>query len=138
MLSVQGTPSVDSLAPHLNVSGVRMPLMTLCGLIAQCTSLERAKIISVECYKEWTKYGVIHRFLVFHLRRSERSDVWLRLDRRPAAGATISKLIRVKGRTAANDTVRIHKHGVIGMAFTQKQYRRALQLQKQSFYMAVG
>jgi hypothetical protein len=83
--------------------------MTLCGLIAQCASLERAKIISVECYKEWTKYGVNHRFLVFQLRRPERSDVWLRLDRRPTAGITISKLIRVKGRTVANDTVRIHK-----------------------------
>lgn len=93
-----------------------MPLMTLCGLIAQCASLERAKIISVECYKEWTKYGIIHRFLVFHLRRPERSDVWLRLDRRAIAGVTISKLIRVRGRTVANDTVRLHKHPALRKA----------------------
>lgn len=96
----------DSLTPHLNTNGVTMPLATLCDLIAQCASLERAQILSVECYKEWSKYGVLHRFLVFHLRRPGRSDVWLRLDRKAITGVSIQKLIRSRGRTEANDVVR--------------------------------
>lgn len=106
MLTMQTSPSaIDSLAPHLNASGVTLPLTTLCNLIAQCASLERAQIISVECYKEWSKYGVLHRFLIFHLRRPERSDVWLRVDRKAITGVSIPKFIRGRGRTEANDTV---------------------------------
>lgn len=81
------------------------PLARFCDLIDQCASLERAKILAVECYKERSKLGVLHRTLIFHLRRSGRSDVWLRIDRLRSDKVSIPALALRGGKTEANDVV---------------------------------
>lgn len=98
--------TVDSVAPHLIANGGKtLPLATFCTLIDRCASLERAKILSVECYRERTNLGVLHRTLIFHLQRSGRTDVWLRIDRRRAEDVSIPALALRGGKTEANDVV---------------------------------
>ena len=77
--------------------------LQFCCLIDACASLERAQIVSVECYR--VRYRVvIHRFLVFHLqRRKGRSEVWLRVDRMGGKG-----VVRGGGVSPANDVVSLH------------------------------
>lgn len=86
--------------------GQTFPLAIFCDLIDQCASLERVKILSVECYRERSKFGVLHRALILHLRRSGRSDVWLRIDRLRSEKVSIPALAFRGGKTEANDVVR--------------------------------
>lgn len=69
----------------------------------RCASLERVTILSVECYKERCILGVLHRTLIFHLRRSGRMDLWLRVDRRRAQNISLPALTGGGGKTKAND-----------------------------------
>lgn len=99
---------MDSVMPHLitNNGGKILPLMEFCGLVAKCASLERAKILSVECYKErQSRFGVLHRTLIFHLQRSGRSDVWLRVDRFRSEDVPLPVFALRGGKTDANDVV---------------------------------
>lgn len=100
--------------PHL----AKLPLDSFCALIPECKSLERAQILSVECYR--VQSGVYHRFLLFHLRRPARSEVWLRVDRRTAG---LKKLIFKFGKTIAKDSVEIgvSKDELIGSELCVKE-----------------
>jgi hypothetical protein len=95
----------QSIITNINDPTVTLPLETLCDVIDRCSSLERAHIMTVEIHREWTSFGNIHRFLVMHLRRSKRSDVYLRMDRRSPAPSIIPKLLRSKSSVAPVDTV---------------------------------
>jgi len=96
----------QSFITNTNDPTVTLPLETLCDLIGRCSSLERAEIITAEIHREWTNFGNLHRFLVMHLRRSKRSDVYLRLDRRCPAPSIVPKLLRRKNGITPVDTVR--------------------------------
>lgn len=107
------TVSVDSVAsrffrksaPKSVRDSVTLPLARFCDLIARHDTLFAAEILSVECYPERTSIGVLHRFLIFHVRRPQRPDVWLRVDRRREGKASLLRTAMAGGRTAANDTV---------------------------------
>lgn len=69
--------------------------------IRDSTSLCSAEIVKVDRYVQKTM--IPHRFLVFQLRRANKSrDIFLRLDRRPVRG--IGFILRL-GVTPANDCV---------------------------------
>lgn len=75
-------------------------------------SLELAQIVSVECYGQRSVLGAIHRFLVLHLRRPDRSDTYLRLDHRRARTLSLGIFGKGDERQIADDTVRIEPFGV--------------------------
>jgi len=60
--------------------------------------------MSTECYAE-NLGGVTHRFLLLELRRSNRKDVCLRLDRRRGQNVSLIKFFAFSGVTKANDRV---------------------------------
>ncbi|KAF8327463.1 WD40-repeat-containing domain protein [Cantharellus anzutake] len=66
--------------------------------------LQTARIVSTSCYSELIKL-VLHRFLIFQLRRPEKKDIWLRIDRR--AGISFFSLARKLGKTRAHDVVQL-------------------------------
>lgn len=112
--SISSMLSLDSVAskfvgrkPKL-MNGVGMPLKQFCDLIELHPSLSDAEILSVDCYTERTSLGVLHRFLLFHLRRPRRSDVWLRIDRRRDVNTSLMRTAIAGGKTAANDQVSIY------------------------------
>lgn len=97
----------DSVAPHLAISrgGRIMPLEQLCHNIDNCESLARAKILSVECYRERSIMGILHRTLLFELCRPDRRNIWLRIDRRMDKMTSLSTFVLRGGKTRANDEV---------------------------------
>lgn len=107
------TVSVDSVASRFfrksasrdERDKVTLSLAWFCNLIARHDTLSAARILSVECYSERTSIGILHRFLIFHVRRPQRPDVWLRVDRRREGKSSLLKTAMAGGRTAANDTV---------------------------------
>ena len=95
-------PSGHTVVPSLGV--MDLSLSDVCKYISDNRSLQNAEIISTECYAE-KQGGVTHRFLVLELRRANRKDVWLRLDRRRGAGVSLFKFVAFSGVTQANDRV---------------------------------
>lgn len=95
---IRSAPTASSIRRPsvVNDPSVTLPLDTLCDLIDRYATLERAEIISVEVYKEWTAFGVLHRFLVLQLRRPKRSDIWIRLDRRASSNVTFPRITRTR------------------------------------------
>src|ERR1700733_410411 len=73
--------SISSLASVMEDETLSMHLEILCDYIRDHKSLSNATIVSSSTYKQRTFMAVQHRFLVLHLRRSGKRDVWLRLDR---------------------------------------------------------
>lgn len=96
--SLPSIMTTDSVVSH----SATLPLRNFCDLISRCHSLERAKIVSVECYKE--KGAPKHRFLMFHCIRGSRPPVWFRVDRR--IEGSVAKLLFSRGTANAKDTVR--------------------------------
>lgn len=84
---------------------LQLELSELCDLIEARRSLSLAEIISVECYAQ--RVGlIVHRFLVLHLRREGRKDMYLRMDRRAAKDISLTQLVWASGQTQARDEVR--------------------------------
>jgi len=104
---------VDSVAPRFFKKtaskdiqdSVTLPLAQFCIVIARHDTLSAAEVLSVECYSERTNVGILHRFLIFHVRRPKRPDVWLRVDRRREGKSSLLRTAMAGGKTAANDTV---------------------------------
>lgn len=86
------------------IGKIDLTLSEFCDYIEDHSSLQRAKIVATECYSE-NAGAVTHRFLVLELRRENRKDVYLRLDRRRAEGTSLFKFITASGSTKANDRV---------------------------------
>lgn len=83
---------------------LQLDLSELCDLIAARSSLARAEIVSAECYVQ--RIGLInHRFLILHLRREGRKDIYLRIDRRAARDVSLTELVWASGQTHAQDEV---------------------------------
>lgn len=94
--------STDSV----DLEGARhFTLDELCSFIARHPSLQTAGIVSCSCYAQQSSFIVTHRFLILQLRRTEKRDVWLRLDRRPSAAVGIVDFSLASGVTPSNDTV---------------------------------
>ncbi|KAF8332041.1 WD40-repeat-containing domain protein, partial [Cantharellus anzutake] len=86
-------------------SGGTCSLKGLCEqVIDKHLWLQTARIISTSCYSQYRSF-VLHRFLIFQLRRPEKKDIWLRIDRR--AGLNLLSLARKLGKTRANDTAQL-------------------------------
>lgn len=67
-------------------------------------SLARAEIVSAECYVQ--RFGLFnHRFLILHLRREGRKDMYLRMDRRAANDVSLTELVWSSGQTQSRDEV---------------------------------
>lgn len=75
-----------------------------CAKVRSSRSLGKAIIQSVECYRQ-SSGPVMHRFLLFHLRRRKRRDIWLRIDRQLAPNLTLPKFFARYFQSAANDSV---------------------------------
>lgn len=102
--SLSRTPSLHSVATVVSHGYLQLELRELCGLINTRRSLADAKILSVECYRQ--RIGVInHRFLLLHLQREERKDMYLRMDRRAAEGVNLMAFAKASGQTPARDEV---------------------------------
>jgi hypothetical protein len=85
---------------------LQLDLSELCDLIAVRSSLSRAEIVSAECYVQ--RIGLFsHRFLVLHLQREGRKDIYLRIDRRAARDVSLTELVWASGQTHAQDEVHI-------------------------------
>lgn len=68
--------------------------------------------MSAECYVQRSVLGALHRFLILRLRRSDRSDTYLRLDHRRARTALgFGMFGKGHERPIADDTVRIDTLG---------------------------
>jgi len=83
---------------------IDLSLSDVCKYISDYRSLQNAEIMSTECYAE-NLGGVTHLFLLLELRRSNRKDVWLRLDRRRDQNVSLIKFFAFSGVTKANDRV---------------------------------
>ncbi|KAF8309931.1 hypothetical protein DL93DRAFT_2230647 [Clavulina sp. PMI_390] len=79
-----------------------LSLSELCDLIETRASLSNAEILFVECYCQRVNF-ITHRFLVLHLRRKGRKDIYLRLDRRAANDVGLTRLVLARGQTQARD-----------------------------------
>lgn len=100
--SVDSCATTDSVAAYMSHDGVTLSLCDFCALIDSSQSLNTAQIVSVECWRTQTSVlRIPHRFLIFRLRRRNRSDVWIRVDRRPASRTKLFP----RGRAETKDTV---------------------------------
>lgn len=79
----------------------KVALDKLCDLVNTDKSLRTARIVSCATYVRRGLF-VTHRFVVMKLRRNDRKDTYIRIDRRPASR---SRLIRGIGTTISNDEV---------------------------------
>ena len=78
---------------------------TFCESLLNSSRASNARIVSVKRYGD--RHGVPHRFLIFHINRTDGKDFYLRVDRR--RDHTISLLVfaaRDRGRSSASDTAR--------------------------------
>ena len=81
---------------------LQLDLSELCDLIAARGSLSQAEIVSAECYVQHV--GLInHRFLILHLQRGGRKDIYLRIDRRADSDVSLTELVWASGQTRARD-----------------------------------
>ena len=67
-------------------------------------SLQKALIVSTECYAEKTAV-VTHRFIIMELQREGRKDIWLRLDRLRQRNISTLNFLAASGTSLSNDTV---------------------------------
>ncbi|KAF8313658.1 hypothetical protein DL93DRAFT_2097689 [Clavulina sp. PMI_390] len=86
-LSLARTASISSTVTILQYGALQLSLSELCALILAVPSLARSEILSVEAYYQPIN-RFLHRFLVLHLSRHGKKDVFLRLDRRTNASRT--------------------------------------------------
>ncbi|KAF8306153.1 hypothetical protein DL93DRAFT_2232698 [Clavulina sp. PMI_390] len=95
--------SIASTATFFSRIGViELSLADVCHFIDDGAALRDARIVSVNGYRE-PAGPVAHRFIVLHLHRSQRKDIWLRLDRRRGQGISLFKFVMGSGVTKAND-----------------------------------
>lgn len=86
------------------VGKIDMSLDELRVYIGAHSSLRSANIIATECYAE-DPGPTTHRFLILELRRPNRKDVSLRLDRFRGENTTIFQVSTGSMKTTANDRV---------------------------------
>lgn len=97
--------SVDSLASIMEGGSLSMHLEVLCGYIRDHRSLSNAEILSASTYAQRSSMGVKHRFLLIHLHRVGKGDVWLRLDRLRSDEKSLAGFVIAGGEVQANDIV---------------------------------
>lgn len=97
--------SVDSLGSVVEGGTLSMHLHILCNYIKDHKSLSNATILSTSTYSQRTSLLVKHRFLLLHLRRKGKSDVWLRLDRLRSRDLAMLGFVLAGGEVEANDIV---------------------------------
>ncbi|KAF8305095.1 hypothetical protein DL93DRAFT_2102203 [Clavulina sp. PMI_390] len=85
---------------------LELSLADVCKYIDANSSLQVAEIVSTECYTQ-SAGAVTHRFVLLELRRPNRRNAWLRLDRRRGKNVSILKFLIVSGITAANDRAQL-------------------------------
>lgn len=105
--SIQTSPikSVDSLASIMEDGTLSMHLQVLCDYIRDHQSLSEATIVSASSYSQRSALLVKHRFLLLHLRRTGKGDVWLRLDRLRSDEKSLLGFVLSGGVVEANDIV---------------------------------
>lgn len=97
--------SVDSLASIAEGGTLCMHLEILCNYIRDHRSLSNALILSASTYTQRTSLIIKHRFLVLHLRRGHKTDIWLRLDRLRSRDLAVLGFVLAGGEAEANDIV---------------------------------
>ncbi|KAF8320416.1 hypothetical protein DL93DRAFT_2164033 [Clavulina sp. PMI_390] len=102
---VRPSSRIESASTFFSHFGlIEFTLADVCGFIDESRALQGAQVISFEGYSE--PAGVVtHRFVVLHLRRDGRKDIWMRLDRRRGQGVSPSRFLFGSGTTQANDRV---------------------------------
>lgn len=104
ILSLPRSLTYNTVATVVSHGRLQLELSELCDLIEARDSLARAEIVSAECYVQrsglWN-----HRFLILHLRREGRKDMYLRMDRRAANNISFTELVWTSGQTQARDEV---------------------------------
>lgn len=83
---------------------VKVAMDQLCELVEANDVLRTARIVSCATYAS-RGFIVTHRFVIMKLRRIDRKDTYLRIDRRPASR---SRLFRGMGTTPSNDEVSLY------------------------------
>lgn len=90
----------------LEDGALEMSLEELCDFIVEHRSFRDGAVVSCSTYQEPIMWGIVHRFLVLHLRRVDNPDIWIRLDRRTVGVHGLQRLNLVLGREiTAHDTV---------------------------------
>lgn len=97
--------SVDSLASVAEGGTLSMHLQILCNYIKDHNSLSNGTILSASTYTQRTSLVVKHRFLLLHLRRKGKRDIWLRLDRLRSRDLAVLGFVFAGGQVEANDIV---------------------------------
>lgn len=101
---VSRSPTYGTVSTVVSYGVLELELSELCRLILTRASLARAEIVSAECYAQRT--GIVtHRFLILHLKRDRRKDMWLRMDRRAKGDVSLMELLWSSGQTQAKDEV---------------------------------
>ncbi|KAF8337105.1 uncharacterized protein EI90DRAFT_110700 [Cantharellus anzutake] len=107
------TFSGGSLIPFRR-AGCTYPLRDLCEeVIEKHVWLQIARIVSTSCYCFYRNL-ILHRFLLFQLRRPEKKDIWMRIDR--TAGLSLFRLIMKRGKTHIGDIFSAAKEALIKRA----------------------
>lgn len=111
-LETTGTrASIDSLSTIADGDVLMMGLSILCDYIHDHKSLASAEIMSASTYTQRSKMLVKHRFLLLHLRRKGKKEVYLRLDRLRSEELSAAGFVAAGGQVAANDIVRFRTLG---------------------------
>lgn len=92
-----------------------MGLSVLCDYIRDHKSLGSAEIVSAMTYTQRTSFVVKHRFLLLHLRRKAKKEVYLRLDRLRSDELSAAGFVAAGGQVAANDIVSFRTLGGLEM-----------------------
>lgn len=104
--SLSRTSTINSISTAVPMFGVLdLTLSEICQYVDAYSSLQAAEIVCTECYAERAG-AVLHRFIILELRRENRKNVWLRLDRRRGKGVSMFQFLATAGITKANDRVR--------------------------------
>lgn len=81
-----------------------IPLHDLFHVINRHRSLQHARILQADSYKQWNG-RVTHRFIVLELERDGREKIWLRIDRGRDPNGGFLHFFTHAGTAIANDEV---------------------------------
>ncbi|KAF8316815.1 cysteine proteinase [Clavulina sp. PMI_390] len=96
-------PSVHTVVQNGTLS---LELKEMCDFIADHKSLQSGTIKSIETYGE-KMGGFTHRFVIMELQRTNKKDIWLRLERKRELYISTLNFLAASGKSVANDVAQL-------------------------------
>lgn len=106
--------STDTFLDKDPDSGFELPrrergrsLVELLEVIRRHRSLQDARIVCAEAYKQWNG-RVMHRFIILELEREGREQIWLRIERGREKGQSLLNFLARRATARADDQVSLY------------------------------